>query len=247
MHDRPPFVFTARNRSDTLQPLTEYSHLNKRSWNISNDGPSHWSGNIPLSEYSGGFTEYSFENCEIFRTRIIRVPIWNVRNIPKGTLVLTQKRLSRQGRLEKIRGRVPGAGHSFFCFDLRSKYHASDDRFATSLASRAKNSIRVFWSLRSNCLQPKLRTHGRNKALRASTLLEADRVTRIMTKSAPISQIDLTPPYRCDWQFDVVKLIGSPALCRPKLPDRTRRNAVVYKHNRNDDVTNNMRPRGLGV
>ena len=67
-----------------------------------------------------------------------------------------------------VRGRVPGAGHSFF-------------------GSQAKSSIRVFWLFCSNCLQTSCGA-VRNKALRASTLLEAVGVTRIfrmfITKNA---------------------------------------------------------------
>ena len=59
--------------------------------------------------------------------------------------------------LNLIRGRVPGAGHSFF--------REQKTRFA-------------FFA--SNCLQTSCgAAGGRNKALRASTLLEAVGVTRI--------------------------------------------------------------------
>ena len=71
--------------------------------------------------------------------------------------------ISNSMEFHEIRGRVAGAGHSFF--------------------SRAKNSNRVF------CLElppKKLRSSavGRNKALRASTLPEAVGVTRIIISNS---------------------------------------------------------------
>ena len=75
---------------------------------------------------------------------------------------------------------MPGAGSSFFCFDLRSKSVPRERRSLRDVARFASKKLDSRFLVASLELPPtKVARAARNKALRASTLLEADRVTRI--------------------------------------------------------------------